>query len=287
MSEGRRGGQSNEVSLLSYATVLWRYSWLIVGICVVAALISFGVTIRTPKVYESTATILVPKEGSGGAGLPGGLAASGLLQQVPGLSVPSFTPNRDLLTSLLKSRTMALTVVERFRLQERYHTRYLQDAIKALQGTTIIVVSREGVISIKVEDTDPRVAAEMANFYVEQLDRFAARYGTGEAGRQRVFLTAQLAHAKADLDAVEEALRRFQVRNRAIALQEQTRGAIEAAARLKGELMASEVQLQVMRNFATDANPEVVSLRRRISEMNRQLSQMQYGDGVSRAGGQP
>ena len=82
------------------------------------------------------------------------------------------------------------------------------------------------------------------------------------------------------LDGAEETLRRFQERNRAIVLQEQTRGAIEAAARLKGEILASEVQLEVMRNFATDANPEVVALHRKVSEMKRQLSQMQYGDGV-------
>src|SRR5439155_19955657 len=229
------------------------------------------VTITTSKVYESTATLLAPREGGSGAGLLGGLAASGLLQQVPGLSIASFTPNRDLMVSLLKSRTGALAVVERFRLQERYQTRYLEDAIKVLQVTTIILVSRDGVISIRVEDTNPQTAADIANFYVEQLDRLAARYGTGEAGRQRVFLSGQLAHAKADLDAVEESLRRFQVRNRAIALQEQTRGEIEAAARLKGELMAAEVQLQVMRNFATDANPEMIAITRRVDEMKRQL----------------
>jgi uncharacterized protein involved in exopolysaccharide biosynthesis len=52
-----------------------------------------------------------------------------------------------------------------------------------------------------------------------------------------------------------------------------------AAAQLKGEIMASEVQLEVMRNFATDANPEVVKLRRRIEETKRHLAQMQYGKG--------
>ena len=61
-------------------------------------------------------------------------------------------------------------------------------------------------------------------------------------------------------------------------LQEQTRGAIEGAARLKGEIMAAEVQLQVTRNFATDANPDIIAIRRRIDEMKRQLGQMQYGD---------
>jgi len=38
------------------------------------------------------------------------------------------------------------------------------------------------------------------------------------------------------------------------------------------------VQLQVMRNFATEANPEIVALRRRIDEMNRQYAQMQFGE---------
>src|SRR5206468_7921500 len=131
-------------------------------------------------------------------------------------------------------------------------------------------------------NTNPAAAAEIANFYILQLDRLVTRYGIGEAGRQRRFLTDQLAQAKVGLDAAEEALRGFQERNRAIVLQDQTKGAIEAAARLKGEIMAAEVQLQVMRNFATDANPEIVALRRRIDEMNRQLGKMQYGDEIAR-----
>lgn len=270
--------EDDEVNLVDYAVVVWRHRWLIVGLCLVAVLTTFGITITTPKVYESTATLLVPKEGGAG-GLLGGLAASGLLQQVPGLSVPSLTPNRDTLMSILKSRTVAQAVVERFRLQERYRARYLEDAIKGLQDATDVRISREGVISVKVEDTDPRLAADMANFYVEQLDRLVAEYGIGEAGRQRVFLTAQLARAKTDLEGAEEGLRRFQEKNRAIALQEQTRGAIETAARLKGEVMAAEVQLQVMRSFATEANPEMVALRRRVEEMKRQLARMQYGEG--------
>ena len=36
-----------------------------------------------------------------------------------------------------------------------------------------------------------------------------------------------------------------------------------------------------MRNFATEANPEVAALRRRVDEMTRQLARMQYGDGAA------
>jgi uncharacterized protein involved in exopolysaccharide biosynthesis len=59
-----------------------------------------------------------------------------------------------------------------------------------------------------------------------------------------------------------------------------------SAAQLKGEVMAAEVQLQVMRSFATEANPEVVALRRKIQAMNRQLAQMQFGDGTPRRAGE-
>jgi len=226
------------------------------------------------------ATVVAPRE-SNVDGILGGLAAAMAVQQIPARTSPSLTPNRDLILGILKSRTIAQAVVQRFELQKQYRVRYLEDAIKRLQEAITISASRENVVSVKVEDTDPQKAAEIANFYVEQLDRLVARYSTREAGRSRVFLTEQAARAKVDLETAEAALRRFQERNRAIALQDQTKGAIEAAARLKGEVIAGEVQLETMRNFATDTNPDVVSLRRRIGEMKRQLVDLQYGTNVS------
>ncbi len=273
-----------EINVLGYLALMWRYRKLILSSSVAVTLATAVVTLITPKVYESTASLLVPKE-STGSGFLAGLQASAMLQQFSGFSGTSVTPNRDMLMSILKSRTMAQALVERFNLQQRFRKRYVEDAVRELQSAVLISVSREGVISIRVEDTDAQVAAQMANYYVEQLDRIVSQLDVGEAGQRRVFLTARLAHAKVDLDAAEQTLRRFQERNRAVALQEQTRGAIEAAARIKGEIMASEVQIQVMRNFATDANPEIIALRRRVDEMKRQLAQMQYGDGMPTAVG--
>ena len=286
----RRAGPSGpadpEVGAVDYARVVWRQRRLILVLAVVIIVTTLVATLMSPRIYESTASVIAPKEGAG-SNVLGGLALTGLVLQGPSLSLPSLTPNRDLLVSVLRSRTMALRVVERFKLQERHRTRYLEDTIRRLQSSTAIAVTREGVITVRVEDTDPSQASDIANFYVDQLDRLVARYSVGEAGRQRGFLTEQLAKARVGLDGSEEALRRFQEQNRAIVLQEQTRGAIEAAARLKGEIMAAQVQLQVMRNFATDANPEVVALKRRVDEMNHQLSQMQYGDGTPQKSGTP
>ena len=277
--------EEDESNLVDGVLILWRNRWLIGGVFFVAVLTTLIVTIRMPKVFMSTTTLLIPREGASG-GILSGLGASGLLQQLPEMSLPSLTPNRDTLTSILKSRRVAQAVAERFQLQERYKARYLEDVIGGLQRKTRIAVSKEGVISIAVEDHDPQMAAQIANFYVEQLDQLVSQFGTGTSGRRRALLSEQFARTKRNLEEKEEELRRFQERNRAIVLQDQTRSVIEAAARLKGEIMGAEVQVQVMRTFATEANPDIVTMRRKIEEMKRQLAQVEYGDRVSRPQGQ-
>src|SRR5262245_7280892 len=94
----------------------------IVSLCLVAIVATLGVSLWLPKVYRSTATVLVPRE-SGPGGFLGSLASSGLLQQIPVLSLPSLAPNRDMLLSILKSQTVALAAVDRFGLQQHYRVR--------------------------------------------------------------------------------------------------------------------------------------------------------------------
>jgi uncharacterized protein involved in exopolysaccharide biosynthesis len=282
MNERRagRGFDDEEVNLLEYWRVVRTHLRLIVVLWGLAVVATMAYSLWLPKIYESTVTILTPDEQGGRTlGLATALAASGVIQSVPGLSMPSMTPQRDIVVSILKSRTMAQDVVERFNLHQRYETKFLSDAIKRLSGATTASLSKDGVISVKVEDTDPQLAADLANFYVANLDQMLTRFATTEAGKQRMFIAERLTDTERELHRAEEALRQFQETNKVIALQEQAKGAVETAAQLKGEIMASEVQLEVMHKFATDANPEVIKLKQRIQEMKRHLAQMQYGKG--------
>lgn len=268
--------EESPVGLLDYAAVIWRHWWLVLGVCVVTIAVTWVVTLRMPKIYAATATVIAPREG--GSPLTG---LAGLVQQQgSSLSMPSLTPNRDLLLSILRSRSIARTIIERYGLQQRYSMTNQEDVVDRLRGVTEISMSREGVISVKVEGTDPAFAAELANAYVEHLDRSVTEYGIGEAGQQRRFLTEQLARAKAQLQVAEDALRGFQQRHPTAVMREQAFAEIETEARLRREITAAEVQLQVMRSFATETNPEVVALRHRLDELRRQIAKMRYGDGA-------
>jgi len=270
-----------EINLLAYLSALWRFKWLLLVLCLAAVGSAYYYSTTARKIYRSTVTLVTPRDSGIGGGLLSALQGTGLGIQLP---LPSANPSREILVSVLRSRTVAAEVVERFGLQQRYGLPHREDAITGLQGRSEVLVSREGVISVAVEDWEPALAAVLANATAESAGRLLGRLGAGSAGRERVFFTEQMAKAKKELEAAEDALRRFQERNRAIVLQEQTRGQIDSAARLAGEIMAAQVQLQVMRNFATESNPEVVSLVRKIEEMRRQLARMQYGDGTESRG---
>ncbi len=273
--------RDDEGNLLDYWRVLRKRGKMILGIFLLSIVTAGFIThFVMPKIYESTATVLPVKEsGGGGAGIAAALAASGAGPFLAGL-LPSGGTSRDSFVAILKSRTMAQEIVDRFRLKEHYDVQYMDLAIQRLQGATNISVSREGVISVKVEDTDPKRAADMANAYLTILDRMFAKLGTTEASRQRAFIADRLEKTEKALRHAEESLRRFQENNKAIVVQEQTKAAIEAAAQVKGQIAAAEVQLEVMRAFATENNPQVVQQKRQIEEMKRQLAQMQYGRGL-------
>ena len=241
--DAREEWQEDEVNLLDYWRVLKKRGRTILALMFVsvftAGFLSYFVM---TKIYESTASILAPRETSGGgAGLAAALAASGAGQLLSGL-IPSTGTNRDTFVAILKSQTVAQDVVERFKLKEYYEKKYTQDAMKALQDATTIRVSKEGAISVTVEDKDPKLAAEIANAYVSNLDRLFAKLGTTDASRQRAFITDRLEKTEKALRQAEEALRRFQENNKAIVVQEQVKGALEEAAKVKGQIVAAEAQ---------------------------------------------
>src|SRR3989454_10482661 len=111
--------------IVRYGSIMWRHRWMILAVCAVTVLVTLLVTLRLPKIYQSTATLMAPKEG--GANLVGGLLGSSLLLQQAqgpgastGLSVPSLTPNRDVLLAVLRSRTLGEAGVGQIRRPERH-----------------------------------------------------------------------------------------------------------------------------------------------------------------------
>lgn len=258
---------------------------LVAGVTLAAVLTASVVSLLLPKTYESTASVLPQldsKEGGALSTLLTATAAGGMVQNLgiglPGLPGIPTTPT-DIFIAILKSRVMADDVITRFNLMERYDETTMHETREELLERVRISLSKEKVIKVVVEDHDPQVAADMANFFVANLDRLNRTVNVSKAGQNRAFIERRLADTQVGLVKTEEALRDFQTKNKAVAVEAQSKAMIEAAATIQGQITAQEVQLQVMSSYLSQDNPELARVRSSIEELRKQLSLLESGKG--------
>lgn len=264
-----------EISLLDIAIVLAKHKKLILGLPLLAAVITAGITLLMPNWYTATVKLLPPQQSQSNAvAILGQLGAlsGGAASLVPGLKNPS-----DIFVAMLKSRTVADAIIERFKLKELYDQKYLQDTRKALSKNVDITAGREGVITLEVDDTNPQRAADMANAYVEELEKLTRRLAVGEAGQRRLFFEQQLKQAKDDLTLAETELTKFQVEKKVLNPQGQASLTIAAAAGLQAQIAAKEVQITALKSFATQDNPDLFRAREELAGLRTQLAKVGRG----------
>ncbi|HLZ34734.1 MAG TPA: GNVR domain-containing protein [Nitrospira sp.] len=279
---------SGELTWLDLGSLIRKRIHVLSAVVVLATAGGIGISLLLPKIYESTATLLPQLESKDAGGLGSLLAASGVANtaQTLGVNLPGMTATpTDIFLSILKSRTMADDVVNRFSLKERYEAIFMQDARSKLEGVTRFAVTKEKVIKITVEDKDPAIAAAIANFYVSNLDRLNRTMGVTKASDNRKFVEERLKETEEALANAEEALKEFQTRHRTVAIEAQSKAMIEAAATLQAQITAQEVQLQVMGAYLSRENPELIRVRSSIEELRKQLALMESGKSGKRMSG--
>lgn len=271
---------SDSASLFDYWDVLVARRTLIASLCFIAVAASLAISLLLPNIFESTASVLPQlesKEGGMLAALLTSPAAGGMAQNL-GLGLPSLpTTPTDVFVSILKSRVMADDVIAKFNLMDRYREKTMVDTRKELEDHLRITVTKEKVIKVAVEDIDPQIAADMANFYVANLDRVNRTVTVSKAGQNRAFIERRLAETVESMAKAEEALRDFQTKNKTVAVEAQAKVMIEAAAILQGQITAQEVQLQVMGSYLSPDNPDLARIRSNVEELKKQLTIMGSG----------
>ncbi len=267
----------DEINLVDLLLVLLKRKGMIFSIVFAAIALSVAVSLLLPVKYTATARILPPQESSPGI--------SGLLSQAGGAlgglagSIIGGKSTPDLYVGILKSRTVADALIKKFNLKELYDEEYMENVYDKLANCTDIQVSRKDqIISVAVEDEDPQRAADMANAYVDALDRINRSVNITEGQRKRIFLEDRLKKVKQDLTKAESELRQFQEKYKLVAINEQAKAAIEGAAKIKGEIVAAQTELEVLKQFGTERQNEAVMLKSRIAELQRQLARIESGD---------
>ena len=162
---------------------------LIVGplaIGILALIISFFIT----PTFTAITTIQPPPQGGQTS------TSAAILESLGGLGGgmgPGLKDTSQLYIAYMQSATFEDSLIEKFKLQEKFHTKYKVSARKTLEGNVKILSDKKtGMISIAVDDEDPQFAANLANAYVSELRIFTGKLALQEAQDRKEFLEAQI-----------------------------------------------------------------------------------------------
>lgn len=266
-----------EISLLDVTVLLVRHKRFIIRFVSGATLLSIVIALVLPVQYEATTVVLPPTQNTsmasamlGQIGNLGGLG--GLASLAGGLGIKS---QADMYVAFLKSRTVEDAMVQRFGLMQEYRHKRISDTRKDFENRTSVVAgAKDGLITIKVEDRDPKRAAEMANGWVDEFRKLSESLAMTEAARRRLFFEQQLQPAKENLATAEEAMRKTQQATGVLQIDSQARALIESVAILRGQVAAKEVQIEGMRSFAAEDNPDLILAKQELAALQKQLDQL-------------
>jgi tyrosine-protein kinase Etk/Wzc len=267
------------VSMIDVLTHFAQRKWFLAKVTGIALLAGVALALLLPSRYTATTKIMTPQQTpssatmmmmsqlatTGGGGSMAALAAGGL-----GLKNPA-----DIYIGLLNSRPIADAIIQKYDLAKAYRAADMTAARNDLADNTKIAAERSGFISVSVTDKDRKRAADMANAYTEQLRDLTKALAVTEASQRRLFYEEQLKEAKEALVVAEIKFQQVQQSKGLVQPEAQAKAMIEGIASLRAEVMAKQVQIQAMRSFSTDQNPEVQLAENQLSSMRSALARME------------
>lgn len=260
--------------------VFAKHKLLIASIVGGVVILSIVVSLLLPKFYTATARILPPQQSQS--------VASAMLSQLGGLGsllgagvgkdLGIHNPN-DMYVAMLRSESVTYSLVDRFELLSVYHVKLRADARKILENATQVSAGKDGIISVTVEDRNPRRAADIANAYIDELGKLTKTLAVTDATKRRIFFEHEAKSASDELAGAEQAMKQTEEKTGVIELGSQARVMFEAYAELRAAVTAKEVEIQAMRSFATPDNPDLVRAQHELEALQTQVAHYEHGQG--------
>jgi tyrosine-protein kinase Etk/Wzc len=269
-------GQADDegFDLIGILIILAKYKKLIIRLPIIVAIFAAAISYVIPNSYNASAKLLPPQQPQSGAAALlsqlGGIA--GTAAGAAGIKSPS-----DLYVGMLKSRTVADTLIAQFNLKKVYDTDFQETARKTLEENTSITAGKDGLITITVEDNNKKLVALIANSYVDQLTKLTKVLAVTEAAQRRMFFERQLEQAKDRLATAEMTLKGGLDTHGVISVDSQSGAIVATVGRLRAQISAREVQLNSMRAFVTTSNPEFKRIEEELNSARAELSKLENG----------
>ncbi len=267
----------HEVNLLDVLAQLAYRKWMIGKVTTISLLAGVTMCLLLPVRYTATTKIMPPQQTQSTASMMMNQLANigvGSLAVAAGGGLGLKNPN-DIYVGLLKSRPIADAIIHRFGLDQVYRAKDMTAARTRLAHATTVVSEKNGFIAVSVMDKDKSRAAKVANAYTDELRILTKTLAMTEAAQRRLFYEDQLKQAKDSLLAAEVSFQRVQQSKGLVQLDAQAKAMIEGLALLRAQVAAREVQVQALRSYTTEHNPELELAESELSSQRAEEGQME------------
>lgn len=274
---GLYAGRETPQLLRALLTVA-KHKRMVLGFVGSIAVISLVTVFFLPKYYTATAKILPPPQKQSIAGaLLGQLGPLAALAG-GGKDLGLHNPN-DMYVGMIRSRTIADALVDQYSLMQRYREKTRVETRKKLESKTEVVSGKDSIISISVEDKDPVIAANIANSYVEELQKLTQDLAVNDAGIKKKFFEHEVQIANEELSKAEDDLKATEQTTGLIHLDSQAKALLEGYAALRAQVTAKQVELASIRSFATPDNPDLIRVQHELEALQAQVTRFEQGPG--------
>lgn len=266
----------DEISLLALATAVGEEKATILKITGAGTVLGLLYALLATPVFTAKTVIMPPQQQAS--------ATTALISQLGGLAgaagLSAGKSPDEMYVAFLKSVRLQNDLIQGFGLKARYDSKLQEDARKTLSDKVQITSDKKtGLITIQVDDQDPAFAARLANGYAPALSRMMASLALSEAQQRRVFFEQQLEKTQQALEAAEIGFRQEQQRGGIVATEALAETSVKAGATLRAQIAQKEVQLQALRSYATEQNPDLQRALNELGALRQQLKRLEQGGG--------
>ena len=278
---------TQEITIRDVLLPIWAERKRILIVSLVAAVLTLGVNFLLPTYFKANAVIL-PETDKTKLSSMSSLAG---LASIAGVNLsggdiarlyPVIMTSESVLTSVIERKYAterfkdSVNLIQYMELDEGSPQKDLDKALKAMKDLlSVSIDTKTSVVSASVEMREPRLAADVMNAILNELDLFLREKKTSSATEQRIWIESRLVQVNAELRSAEEALKTFREKNRRISdspellLQQdrllrevQVKGTIDLELRKQAEIAKIDEIKQVTTINVLDTGREPVKKER-------------------------
>ena len=224
-----------ERSLLDYWLILYERRAVIYLVTFTSIVSAFLIGEVVTPIYEARAALYIPAKLGSVSYVTTGSASTLAREQTSPLAVETaYKPYMGMLKSLQLAQIV----------NARYPTK---SVLKLLRSDVDFEVTDELVVRVYSRDPDPKLAANVANAYVDGLNKILADSSQAQVDREPAYINSALSRINGEVEKAESELKRFEEKHH--------------LANLDAELAALSAKKTALQDKADDTLVQIAAIR--------------------------